>query len=172
MRKPPDMAAQTAVTDPLDWNTKAAIAQGIYGTPFDVLGPHTRIVQGQSVWIVRAFLPGALSASVVIESRAESAGGINTDLLPMQRIHPAGLFSIAVAADQPHSYLLDIQYQSGEIQQIADPYSFPPVLTDYDLHLIGEGTHFELYRRLGAHPCEMRGVRGVSFAVWAPVPSG
>jgi 1,4-alpha-glucan branching enzyme len=42
------------------------------------------------------------------------------------------------------------------------------VLTDFDLHLIGEGTHYKNYEKLGAHAIEAEGVRGVHFAVWAP----
>ncbi|HEV2200253.1 MAG TPA: 1,4-alpha-glucan branching protein GlgB [Bryobacteraceae bacterium] len=41
-------------------------------------------------------------------------------------------------------------------------------LTDYDLFLFGEGTHLRAYEKLGAHPGEMDGVRGIHFAVWAP----
>ncbi len=37
-----------------------------------------------------------------------------------------------------------------------------------DLHLFTEGNHHRLYDRLGAHVCETEGVRGCSFAVWAP----
>jgi len=43
-----------------------------------------------------------------------------------------------------------------------------PWLTDYDLYLFGEGTHLGAYEKLGAHPGEMDGRRGVHFAVWAP----
>ena len=41
-------------------------------------------------------------------------------------------------------------------------------LTDFDLHLIAEGTHYRTYEKLGAHPCIQDGVQGVSFRVWAP----
>ena len=41
-------------------------------------------------------------------------------------------------------------------------------LTDYDLYLFGEGTHLRAYEKLGAHPGEVDGRRGVHFAVWAP----
>src|SRR5579863_6143837 len=41
-------------------------------------------------------------------------------------------------------------------------------LTDYDLYLFGEGTHHHAYQKLGAHPGEVDGRRGVHFAVWAP----
>ena len=42
------------------------------------------------------------------------------------------------------------------------------VLTDFDLHLIGEGTHYKNYEKLGAHVLEINGVKGVHFAVLAP----
>lgn len=48
------------------------------------------------------------------------------------------------------------------------PYRFPPVLSDFDLYLLGEGNHLKLYDKLGAHPMEMEGVAGVAFVVWAP----
>ncbi len=41
-------------------------------------------------------------------------------------------------------------------------------LTDYDLHLLSEGTHLRIYDRLGAHPVEVEGQKGTRFAVWAP----
>jgi 1,4-alpha-glucan branching enzyme len=42
------------------------------------------------------------------------------------------------------------------------------ILTDYDLYLLGEGSHDRLYDKLGAHVVEQKGVRGTHFAVWAP----
>ena len=42
------------------------------------------------------------------------------------------------------------------------------ILTDFDLHLIGEGSHYKKYEKLGAHVIEFDGVKGVHFAVWAP----
>ena len=42
------------------------------------------------------------------------------------------------------------------------------ILGELDAHLIAEGTHFELDRKLGAHPMSVAGVEGVAFAVWAP----
>lgn len=42
------------------------------------------------------------------------------------------------------------------------------VLTDYDIHLLGEGSHHMSYDKLGAHVMEVGDVRGVHFAVWAP----
>ncbi len=46
------------------------------------------------------------------------------------------------------------------------------MLTALDMHLLNEGTHYRLYRKLGAHPITHRGVEGISFAVWAPNAQG
>ena len=37
-----------------------------------------------------------------------------------------------------------------------------------DAYLFGEGTHYEIYKKLGAHPSEEDGKKGFHFAVWAP----
>ena len=42
------------------------------------------------------------------------------------------------------------------------------LLTDDDIFLFNEGSHFRLYEKLGAHPMTADGVAGAFFAVWAP----
>ncbi|MEX2372298.1 MAG: 1,4-alpha-glucan branching enzyme, partial [Dehalococcoidia bacterium] len=42
------------------------------------------------------------------------------------------------------------------------------VLSDYDLHLLAEGTHLRSWEHLGAHASRRGGVEGTDFAVWAP----
>ena len=42
------------------------------------------------------------------------------------------------------------------------------MLTDYDLHLLGEGRHWKSYEKLGSQLHVVDGVAGVNFAVWAP----
>ncbi|MGD8374911.1 MAG: 1,4-alpha-glucan branching protein GlgB [Acidobacteriota bacterium] len=51
---------------------------------------------------------------------------------------------------------------------MAEPPPATPELTDYDLHLFGEGNHWRIWEKLGAHPVERGGTRGTRFAVWAP----
>jgi 1,4-alpha-glucan branching enzyme len=43
-----------------------------------------------------------------------------------------------------------------------------PFLTDFDLYLWSEGTHFRAYEKMGAHLADEHGVAGTHFAVWAP----
>jgi 1,4-alpha-glucan branching enzyme len=42
------------------------------------------------------------------------------------------------------------------------------LLSNFDLHLLMEGTHYKTYEKLGAHIVNANGVSGVHFAVWAP----
>ena len=42
------------------------------------------------------------------------------------------------------------------------------IISEMDRYLFGQGTHYEIYEKLGAHPMTLDGKRGVYFAVWAP----
>ncbi len=45
---------------------------------------------------------------------------------------------------------------------------FSPFITEMDRYLFGSGTHYDIYKKLGAHVTEKDGEKGVYFAVWAP----
>ncbi len=57
---------------------------------------------------------------------------------------------------------------SGEPSSASGERPLTTRLTDHDLFLFNEGSHFQLYDKLGAHVTEIDGVAGASFAVWAP----
>jgi 1,4-alpha-glucan branching enzyme len=130
-----------------------AIVGGYHANPFEYLGPHVENDQP----VVRVFLPDAARVAVVDE-----AGGEHE----LARVHNAGLFSGKVNGAS-RRYRLRAQFQQSVIE-LEDPYRFPPILSELDLYLLGEGTHLELYDRLGAHPMVMEGIPGVGFAVFAP----
>ncbi len=44
----------------------------------------------------------------------------------------------------------------------------PFEIGELDQYLFGQGTHYEIYKKLGAHRVKMNGKEGVYFAVWAP----
>lgn len=46
------------------------------------------------------------------------------------------------------------------------------MLTEYDLYLLREGTHYSSFEKLGAHPATVDGEKGTNFAVWAPNAAG
>ncbi len=41
-------------------------------------------------------------------------------------------------------------------------------ISEQDAYLFGNGTHYQIYKKLGAHPSEENGEKGMFFAVWAP----
>ena len=53
-----------------------------------------------------------------------------------------------------------------------DPSVPDRIMSDLDLFLFGEGRHWKLYDKLGAHPMTLNGQQGVGFAVWAPNAQG
>src|SRR5476649_392725 len=130
-----------------------AIVEGRHSDPFHYLGLHDE--GGKTV--VRAFLPEA--------SRVDAIGE-HGETASLTRIHDAGLF----AGSLPNgSRRYQLRARFGEkVVDLDDPYRFPPVLTDFDLYLLGEGTQQRLYNKLGAHPITLDGVAGVAFVVFAP----
>jgi 1,4-alpha-glucan branching enzyme len=130
-----------------------AILEGRHSDPFQYLGPHYE--NGRTV--VRAFLPDAQKVDA-IAPHGEAAA--------LTRIHDAGLFA-GFLPNGSSAYQLRARF-GEKVVDLDDPYRFPPVLTDYDLYLLGEGTHQRLYEKLGAHPMELEGVPGVAFVVLAP----
>jgi 1,4-alpha-glucan branching enzyme len=127
------------------------IIAGRNADPFHYLGPHTENDQT----VVRVFLPEA-NRVVAIGNGSEHE---------LQRVDPAGLFEGPL--DNPSRYRLRARFGNHEVE-LEDPYRFPPVLSDYDLYLLGEGSHLRLYDILGAHPMVLEGVAGVAFVVWVP----
>ena len=131
-----------------------ALMHGQHGDPFSILGPHA-VGGGRAI---RVFLPGATGVDVVAREDGSRLGTLD-------RVHPSGLFAGLVQASGP--YRLRIRWPDA-VQETDDPYSFGLLLGDLDLHLLREGTHYELSRCLGAVAMAVEGVPGVRFAVWAP----
>ncbi len=156
--EPPPKTTRTRVT--LSPGDIQAIVRGEHSDPFAVLGPH-RLGAGGGV-AIRAFLPFAETARVI----PLDGDGQPT---PMERIHADGLFEAVIPrASEPFLYHLETVDARGRNWEFDDPYRFPSTLSDYDLHLLGEGTHYRAYEKLGAHLRVLDGVAGVAFAVWAP----
>ena len=145
----------SGLTDPAD---VAALVASDHRDPFGVLGPHPA---GDGT-VLRCFRPDA----VAVEAVDPDSG---TVLGRLERCHPDGVFHGRIDRPYPLRYRLRIDYgPAGGIWEIEDPYRFPSSFGELDLHLLGEGTHLELYSRLGAHPRTLEGVDGTVFAVWAP----
>ncbi|MGL5095949.1 MAG: 1,4-alpha-glucan branching protein GlgB, partial [Planctomycetia bacterium] len=111
--------------------------------------------------VVRVFIAGAASIDL-----RETDGSVH----PMVRRRDEGFFDLVLPGRStvPAAYTLHVATATGVTFTTYDTYAFPSFLSDYDLYLLGEGTHYRNYERLGAHRRTMDGVDGVTFAVWAP----
>ena len=157
---------RTAEDEALD-----ALALGAHEDPFAVLGRHDTADRGRPALIFRTIQPSADSVELVTPEGA----------FVMERRRPEGVFDVTIPLDaipldaipldgaraEELAYRFRL-HEGGRTRDVVDPYQFGQVLTDFDLHLVAEGTHYRAWEKLGAHRLEIGGVAGVHFAVWAP----
>jgi 1,4-alpha-glucan branching enzyme len=136
------------------------LADARHWDPFSVLGPHP---VGGGGLAIRVIYPQAARVHVLGETGGETAR------TAMTRIHPCGIFETVVpGAADPFRYRLEITNHEGHRWELDDPYAVGLVLSDFDVHLLAEGTHLETWKKLGSHRLTIDGIAGVAFAVWAP----
>ena len=123
--------------------------------PLRILGIHFF----SDLCIARAYVPGA-KALLVETLNGEKLGNLSLR-------HEAGFFEgpINLKTRQPILYQASNEHS---VWTFVDPYTFGPVLGPLDDYFLSEGTHQNLYDRLGAHLIQHEGVEGVHFALWAP----
>ena len=128
------------------------------GDPFSVLGMH-EAPDGKGLFI-RTMQPQA-KAVEVLDKNGKSRGKMVSIF--------GGIFQLDLPkAKDFFEYIFKITLPDNSSYEVDDPYRFLPVLGDMDLYLFGEGQHWEIYKKLGAHLITHQGIQGVSFAVWAP----
>ncbi|HMM47277.1 MAG TPA: 1,4-alpha-glucan branching protein GlgB [Thiobacillaceae bacterium] len=130
------------------------IQAGTHHDPFEVLGMHP---QPDGSVLIRTFLPAA--EAVEVHGQA------------MQRVAGTDCFELGLrpdAAPGPHPMMRWQDKRAGAWRTTHCPYTFGPQLGEVDLHLFGEGRHFEIWKVLGARVKRIDGIDGTLFAVWAP----
>jgi 1,4-alpha-glucan branching enzyme len=129
------------------------IIQARHHDPFSILGPKER--------------DGATSVTVFMPFAESVTAGVHNTVL--ERIPESDFFYGVLPEDESgHHYLLNWIDKEGQPRSNYDPYDFPPQIPAFDQHLFGEGKHWHIYSKLGGHCCQIDGVDGVLFAVWAP----
>nr|VFJ54016.1 MAG: 1,4-alpha-glucan branching enzyme [Candidatus Kentron sp. DK] len=130
------------------------IAESRHHDPFSALGRHS---EGDGNVVIRASIPNCAEVRITEGN------------LPMARIPDTDIFEYR-GPDKgiPERYRLTWRDDAGQEQTGHDPYSFPPQIADFDLHIFNEGKHWHAYRVLGANVHVADGIEGILFAVWAP----
>ena len=133
--------------------------------PFRILGPHFAEKGDSKQVVVRGLFPRASEAFVAVDGYP--------NLIQARRMSPEGLFEAVVPIFQelpvsPTRYRWSVRESGQPETELYDTYAFPPLLSDFDLHLMGEGTHYQKYEKMGAHLAIIEGIAGTQFGVWAP----
>lgn len=136
---------------PLTPDVTAELNSGTYFRAFEVLGPHKF---GRATWVT-ALDQGATTLEAIIGSKS----------YPLERVD-----GIVFCGKIPGNkrYKLRGTGADGSVWEYEDPYRFEPALSDFDAYLLGEGSHNQLWRALGASVTFVNKVKGTRFAVWAP----
>ncbi len=143
------MKTATAQTTPPEADR---IIHARHHDPFTYLGRH-RLGDDE---VVRAFIPGATGV------RIEESG------LALARVRDTDIFEWRGRRGTiPDRYRLTWVSHDGS-HTAHDPYCFPAQLSDFDIHLFGEGRHHHAWRLMGARVHAADGIHGVLFSVWAP----
>jgi len=131
--------------------------------PFGKLGYHHVMDNRRTLGLVRVFNPSFKQVDIISEILST----------PCANVSGNGCFE-ALFPDRLEFFPYRIKATLWDDTQVEfpDPYSFLPVLSDYDLHLFNRGTHYRLWEKLGANAMEHHGMRGIHFAVWAPNARG
>jgi len=143
-----------------DPGTIKSLLAGDCRDPHSLLGAHPHVQEGVEGLVVRAYYPESTAATLI----RPDAPPLEMELQDQRGLHAVFL----AGADFPLDYSLELSLPDGQVVQRVDPYRFAPTLGAVDLHLSGEGRHYRLYEKMGAHPRQIDGVDGTSFAVWAP----
>lgn len=125
--------------------------------PGEVLGAH----QVGTSTLIQAFFPRAKRVSLCVPSLDYDKN--------MELADEDGFYAALVPTYGKFDYYFLVKNVDGESVKVIDPYSFDSVFDEKDLERFSKGIHYSVYRLLGAHPKELKGVKGVSFAVWAPM---
>jgi 1,4-alpha-glucan branching enzyme len=133
-----------------------------HGTPHAILGAHPVEVNGAKGVAIRAMMPDAVRCDCVL------ADGSTVEMEVLAAGSAVCFGCFIEGATLPIQYRLRFHFADGSIWERGDPYRFLPAIGEMDLHLFNEGTHRQLWTKLGAIPRVIDGVAGVSFAVWAP----
>ena len=141
--------------DLMNWADVEEIEYSECRDPKRILGAH----EAEGGTLVQVYLPHAVSVSLKWKR----------EIQPMEAADKDGFFAVWVP-ETGFDYQLEVTYDNGYETLMEDPYNpkFKSVFTEQDYRGFSEGTACRLFEKLGAHPMEQNGVKGVNFAVFAP----
>lgn len=154
----------------MNWPQIEEIIYSESDNPHELLGPHK---SGTQI-LIQAYFPEATAVKIRWNGTGKGTGKTpaNETLwkkdLPMEMADEDGYFAALVPAKELPAYTYLVTDAKGTQKEWGEPYRFAPVITREDTDKFKNGIHYTIYEKLGAHPMEIDGEKGVLFAVWAP----
>ncbi len=138
------------------------IVHSEHNDPHHVLGMHEIDSYKKKCLAVRVFIPQAKEVTLIELSEKKKT-------YKFEKIHLDGFFECVLKTrTKRFKYQLQVTGYDDNTWVMEDPYRFMPTISEMDMYLFGEGNHYEIYNKLGAHITEIDGIKGVRFAIWAP----
>ncbi|MBQ7588862.1 MAG: 1,4-alpha-glucan branching protein GlgB [Lachnospiraceae bacterium] len=147
----------------MDWAKIEGLVYSEEDEPHDFLGGH--YVSGGI--LIQTYLPGVENIEKI---SAIVKTGDTFKEYPMELMDETGFYAVLVHSLKKvkYSYYYKVYTTDGESYEMQDPYRFESTVTDKDIARLNAGIHYEAYEVMGAQLRTIDGVKGVSFAVWAP----
>ncbi len=145
----------------LDIIESTSLIKGKCTNPQALLGLHP-YNSDTNLSVVRALLPDVDSAWLRCDQHPQW-------LYSLQALYAGGVFETRIVTDSKSLHYQISATTQGQSRTFIDPYAIHfSILGDQDGYLFAEGNHYQIYQKLGAHPCRAAGINGTNFAVWAP----
>lgn len=144
----------------MDWARIEGIVYSEEDNPHNFLG--AGYVKGGL--LIQYFNPYATA----VKARINSADEVNE--YELEQVDEGGFYAAYVKPfpKVKFSYVFYVTFEDGDNRIVEDPYGFDSTIPKEQLVKFNHGINYEIYDYLGAHVREINGVKGTSFAVWAP----
>lgn len=141
--------------DLMNWPDIEGIIYSDGCNPKNLLGAHS--VKGGI--LIQSFYPAAVGATV------KAADGKTYE---MEMADEEGYFAVLIPVKSKFAYTVEFRFEDGNTFETDDAYNYPSMIKKSDLKSFIEGNNNHVYRFLGAHEMDYKGIKGVDFAIWAP----
>ncbi len=144
----------------MDWPEIETLIYAEEDKPHELLGGHYK----KGGILIQAFFPGAKEVTVIIQL------GRAIEEHKMELMDEEGFYAVFIKSEknQSYNYRFKVVDKDGETGEFYDPYSFEPVVDEDNIRGFDTGENSEIYKILGPHVRTIDGIKGTSFAVWAP----
>ncbi len=140
-------------------NQLLALVNGNLKNPHNILGMKGINENKKKKLEIRCYYKNAEKV-ILIDNKSKKR-------IKMKENKVKGIFEVKIDFIKNFQYCYEVTIDNNT-WVTYDPYNFELQITEFDLHLFSNGTHYKIFDKLGSHLKTLQGVEGVTFAIWAP----